>query len=374
MRFFFYTITALLFFVYSINKATAQGCVAIRSTGNVCMMSHPDSSHNMHTSKWVFATNFRYFKSFRHFSGTTENKARLEQGTEVINHSGAMDFNLTRVLNNRWSLMIDMPILANSRSSLYEHGLINGVNKFNQRHTMHSFGIGDMRMAAYYWLFDPIKHTRGNIQVGLGIKLPTGQFDYEDYWYNVGPNGTKELRPVDQSIQLGDGGTGFTLETNLFYNLVKGFGVYANGYYLSNPREQNGVRTYRETLSPILANEAIMSVPDQYMTRAGFSYGFGGKLHGLSAAAGVRLEGIPVHDIIGGSGDFRRPGYVWSIEPTINYSLKKFSAFVSVPVAFVRNRTQSVTDKENSVTFNKHVQGDAAFADYAISGGIAFKF
>ena len=365
--------TALLILVLcQIDEADAQGCVAIRSTGSGCMMAHPDSS--THNSKWVLATNFRYFKSFRHFSGTIENKARLTQGTEVINHSGTMDINLTRILNDRWSLMIDMPILANSRSSLYEHGLVNGVNNYNQRHAMHSFGLGDMRLAAYYWLFDPVKSFRGNIQVGLGIKLPTGQDDYEDYWYNVGPGGTKELRPVDQSIQLGDGGTGFTVEANMFYNFVHNFGVYGNVYYLSNPREQNGVRTYRETLSPALANEAIMSVPDQYMARAGFNYAFGGAVQGLSAAAGVRLEGIPVHDIVGGSGDFRRPGYIWSLEPTINYAAKKFSVFASVPVAFIRDRTQSVTDRENSIVQGKHVQGDAAFADYVINAGVAFKF
>ena len=364
----------ILLIVSQAYKATAQGCVAIRSTGNVCMMSHPDSSPAHNSKQWVLSTNFRYFKSFRHFSGTTENKARIEQGTEVINHSGTIDINLTRILNNRWSLMIDMPILANSRSSQYEHGLINGVNNFNQRHTMHSFGIGDMRLAAYYWLLNPVKHTRGNIQVGLGMKLPTGEDNFKDYWYNVGPDGAKELRPVDQSIQPGDGGTGFTLETNLFQNIAKGVGIYGNGYYLINPREQNGVRTYRETLVATLANEAIMSVPDQYMARAGVSYAFGGKVRGLSAAAGVRLEGIPVHDLVGGSDDFRRPGYVWSIEPTVNYSLKTFSAFVSVPVAFERNRTQSVTDKENSAKYGKHIQGDAAFADYSISAGVAFKF
>jgi len=353
------------------NQAVAQGCVAIRGTGSTCMMAHPDSNKSV---KWMLATNFRYFKSFRHFSGTEENKARLEQGTEVINHTGIMDINLTHVLNNRWSLMVDMPIIVNSRSSLYEHGLVNGVNNYNERHMMHSYGLGDMRLAAYYWLFDPVKSFRGNIQVGLGIKLPTGDYAYKDYWYNVGPGGTKELRTVDQSIQLGDGGTGFTAEANMFYNFVHNFGMYGNFYYLSNPRAQNGVRTYRETLTPALANEAIMSVPDQYMVRGGFNYSFGGSLRGLSAAAGVRLEGIPVYDLIGGSGDFRRPGYVWSVEPNISYSAKKFSAFVGVPVAFVRNRTQSVTDKEYSDYSGVYKQGDAAFADYVINAGVAFKF
>ena len=366
----------ILFFANQPDTATAQGCVAIRSTGNVCMMSHPDTTalHGKE-NKWVLSTNFRYFKSFRHFSGTEENKARIDQHTNVINHTGSMDINLTRIVSDRWSWMVDLPIISNSRSSLYEHGLVNGVNNFNERHTMHSFGIGDARLAAYYWLLDPMKHRKANIQVGLGIKLPTGDYNYEDYWYNVGYNGSKELRPVDQSIQLGDGGTGFTLETNLFYNFLRNVGVYGNFYYLSNPREQNGTRTYRETLVPTLANEAIMSVPDQYMLRGGVSYAFTGQtLRGLSVSGGVRLEGVPVHDLIGGSGDFRRPGYVWSIEPNINYSAKRFSAFVSVPVAFVRNRTQSVTDQANSIAQGKHVQGDAAFADYAVSAGVAFKF
>jgi hypothetical protein len=351
-------------------QASSQGCVAIRGTGNVCMMSHPDETTQ--NAAWQFSASSRYFKSFRHFSGTIENKARLVDGTEVINHQASLDLALTRIVNDRWSFMIDVPILSNSRSSLYEHGLVNGIYIKKERHTMHSFGIGDIRFAAYRWLIDPKKSSKGNIQLGLGIKLPTGDDNYKDYWYNVGPNGTKELRPVDQSIQLGDGGTGFTTEINTFYNFNHNFGMYGNFYYLINPREQNGVRTYRETLTPALANEAICSVPDQYMFRAGFNYSVN-HIKGLSVAAGARLEGIPVHNLIGGSGDFRRPGYIWSIEPTIHYSVKKTSFFVSVPFAIVRNRTQSVTDMENS-TPDKHVQGDAAFADYVVNVGMSIRF
>jgi hypothetical protein len=205
------------------------------------------------------------------------------------------------------------------------------------------------------------------------MKLPTGDYDYKDYWHNVGPNGTKELRTVDQSIQLGDGGTGITAELNTFYNIQHNLNLYANFYYLSNPREQNGVRTYREAVSPTLANEAIMSVPDQYMARGGvnFSPSFA---KGLSVAAGIRLEGIPVYDVIGGSGDFRRPGYIWSAEPGVTYQMKKGSFFASVPVALVRNRTQSVTDKEYSSKTGTFKQGDAAFADYVINAGFSVTF
>ena len=357
--------------IISNNQLNAQGCVAIRSTGNTSMLAHPGSADDK--ASWQFSTTTRYFRSFRHFSGTEENKSRQEQGTEVINHSASVDLALTRIINDRWSIMVDVPILSNARSSLYEHGLVNGVYIKKERHTTHSFGLGDIRFAAYRWLFDPKKSFRGNIQLGLGIKLPTGDDNFKDYWYNVGPNGTKELRTVDQSIQLGDGGTGFTTELNGFYNFTRNFGVYGNFYYLINPREQNGVRTYRETLSPTLANEAICSVPDQYMFRAGLNYSFN-HIKGLSVAAGARLEGIPVHDLVGGSGDFRRPGYIWSVEPTVNYSVQKLNFFFSVPFAVVRNRTQSVTDIENSIIQGKHVQGDAAFADYVVNAGIAIKF
>ncbi|MFV8371787.1 hypothetical protein ACNQGD_05160 [Flavobacterium sp. LB2P74] len=349
---------------------SAQGCVAIKGNATSCMSIHADSTT---VSGWQFASSGRYFRSFRHFSGTEENKDRLVQKTEVINYTSVFNLSLTRILSNRWSVMVDLPISNNVRSSLYEHGLVNGAYVKRERHSTSSFGIGDVRFAAYRWMLDPAKSTKGNIQLGLGIKLPTGDYNYKDYFYNVGPNGTKELRNVDQSIQLGDGGTGFTFELNTFYNFIANFGVYGNFYYLINPREQNGTRTYRETLASRLANEAIMSVPDQYMFRAGFNYSVN-QVKGLSVAAGARLEGIPVYDLVGGSGDFRRPGYIWSVEPSVNYEYKKVVLFASVPFAVVRNRTQSVTDKENSARTGSHVQGDAAFADYTINIGISTRF
>src|SRR5207245_5922054 len=127
-------------------------------------------------------------------------------------------------------------VSSNARSSLYEHDNIH-------RNTTSSFGIGDVRFAAYYWVIDPAKHSKFNLQTGLGIKLPTGDYKYQDYFFKSDTK--KVLGPVDQSIQLGDGGTGITLEANAFYSMSNSFGFYANGYYLINPREQNGVSTAR---------------------------------------------------------------------------------------------------------------------------------
>ena len=113
-----------------------------------------------------------------------------------------------------------------------------------------------------------------------------------------------------------------------------------------------------------------MSVPDQYMARVGANYAISNK---LIASAGARLEGVPVYDVIGGSGDFRRPGYVVSVEPGLNYQANKVNFYVTAPIALYRNRTQSVTDKIRSAKTGTFVNGDAAFADYSINFGISFK-
>jgi hypothetical protein len=285
-------------------------------------------------------------------------------GNEVINHQYTLDMAITRLINSRWSIMLDMPIEANSRSSLYEHSNLG-------RFVTHSFGVGDIRFAVYSWLLDPVKSPRGNVQVGLGIKLPTGNYNYLDYFHVT--DSTKRLGPLDQSVQLGDGGTGITLELNAFYNLSSTFSVYGNFYYLSNPREVNGISTARGgTPSPSAVKNGsdVMSVPDQYMARAGVNL----MVDRFVFSAGVRDECLPVHDLIGGSNGFRRPGYIISAEPGITYSFKKASLYAFVPVAMVRNRTQSVPDKISTQLTGVYTHGDAAFADYAVNIGASFRF
>ena len=155
----------------------AQGCVAIRGAGGATC-SLMDHMKNIDTSKWLFSANTRYFKSFRHFVGTVEQKQRQTLGTEVINHTFSMDYGITRILNKTWSIALYVPIIANTRSSLYEHGGL-------ARHETHSFGLGDIRVAGYAWLLDPEKHTKFNIQAGLGIKFATGDYKYVDRFYTA---------------------------------------------------------------------------------------------------------------------------------------------------------------------------------------------
>jgi len=90
-------------------------------------------------------------------------------------------------------------------------------------------------------------------------------------------------------------------------------------------------------------------------------------------SVGMRDECLPVHDLLGGSQGFRRPGYIISEEQGISYSFKRFSAYAYVPVALVRNRTQSVPDKNKTAITGVYSQGDAAFADYVINVGFVIK-
>jgi len=359
------SLTIFLFIFISRTNIFAQGCVAIRSTGGLCTMGeHPDSLAPQ--GSWLFNSNTRYFKSFRHFVGKQEQFQRVDLGTDVINHAYTQDLTLTRNFNNRWSFSIDVPIVANSRSSLYEHG-------GKERRITNAFGVGDIQLTGYAWLFDPLKVHNGNIQVGLGIKLPTGRDNYMDYFCNVGPGGSKLLGPVDQSIQPGDGGTGLTTTVNAYYNFTHNFGLYGTFYYLMNPMDVNGVSTARggtPSANSVAVNSDVMSVPDQMLVRAGISYA----VKYFDFSAGVRYECLPVHDLVGGSDGFRRPGYIISGEPGVTYRLKNLSIYAVIPIAIIRDRTRSEADIRTTALTGKYAHGDAAFADYAVNLGLSVRF
>lgn len=358
-----YTGLLALGLLFSNGRISAQGCVAIRSFSSCSPGSFTNA--NLISQGWQMSVGYRYFESYKHFKGTHEETIRQELGNEVINWTTQMDLGLTYNFNKREGISVNLPWSYNVRSSEYEHRYASNP-QIRSRHSMRSSGIGDLRVSYNRWLWHPDSVSKGNLQLSGGIKLPTGDFDHLAFWYNVGPDGLGEYRPVDQSIQLGDGGAGLTLALQGFLKLAGPVYGYFNAFYLLNPMGTNGTRTFRETISPVLANENIMSVPDQFMVRAGLNVNASRKM-GLNFFVGGRMEGIPVEDLIGPSDGFRRPGYVVSIEPGIDWMKGRHDVNLSVPWAMVRNRTQSVTDKEMSAILGVPRHGDAAFADYTIN-------
>lgn len=335
----------------------SQGCVAIRQFSG--LGNAVGQGNMLEKGEWNISANYRYFKSFRHFRGTHEEANRVEDGTQVINHQHGVDFNISYAFSERIYGIVSIPLQYNERSSLYEHGR-------TERHTTYSKGLGDMRIGGGYWLLSGDKAKKGNTAIGIGLKFPTGDYAATSTFYNQGESGGEEIKTVDQSIQLGDGGTGIILDFQGLWNLKGTYFWYYDGFYMFNPKETNGTPTNRRR-----ENEAIMSVPDQFAVRTGVFKSFT-NIHGLGVSLGGRVEGIPVHDAFGGSNGFRRPGYIVSVEPGISYMKGNVTGTLNVPIALLRNRTQSVTDIENS-TPDEVVHGDAAFADYLINFSLAWR-
>lgn len=334
--------------------AYGQGCVAIR--GFSACAGTSTTTNILKKGDISVGSAYRYFKSYKHFRGSHEETFRVEQGTEVINLSHFLDVNVSYGLTNRLSLNLSLPFAYNDRSSMYEHG----GNAFRQRKHTYSSGLGDMRLSATYWMFDP-NNSKGNLAVGLGVKAPSGNYNVKGNFYDTLGNFTEA--PVDQSIQLGDGGWGGTFELQGFKTFgTKVFG-YVNAFYLVNPRVTNGVKARNR------GDE--MSVADQYMARIGAAYS--GLVSGMAFSLGGRMEGIPSSDLIGSSAGFRRPGYVISAEPGILYAVKKWNFSLTVPIALDRNRVQSYSDKQRTESTGKYTIGDAAFADYSINFNLSYR-
>lgn len=350
----------LSLFFYTTYNLNAQGCIAIR--GNSSCGGNFGNSTNLMGGEFNFQTGYRYFKSFRHFRGDHEETNRVEDGTEVINHSNFLDLSLSYGITDRLYANLLIPYGWFTRSSMYEHGG-NPPNGLGERHETSSLGVGDFRFGIGYWLFEPGKKNF-NYSLGLGLKLPTGKYDYMDTFYNQGPNKDQNIEDVvDQSIQPGDGGFGFTVDLGGYQVLSDNFGLSVNLYYLFNVTETNGVLTRN--------GRSEFSSPDQFAFRLGAYYN---ALSGFNAYLGGRIEGVPSNDLIGGSEGYRRPGYAVSVEPGIRYFSHKYSFFASVPIALYRNRTQSYEDKQRTETTGVYTQGDAAFADYLVSIGISYRF
>ena len=298
---------------------------------------------------WVISVGYRFQPSSRHFVGKQEQKQREAAGNQIQNTYHLFDVNIERQMTPRLSLNTSIPILFVYRNQLY-----------NPRGEYRVRSIGDMTMGVRGWLFKPPTESGANVAVGFNLKLPTG--DYNATGRATNAQGQVITATADQSIQAGDGGVGFSVDMQAFQPFVAQTTLYFSGSYLFNPRDTNGVSTFRSR--PL---EAVMSVADQYLVRGGVSRAFPG-VRGLFVTFGGRMEGVPVRDLLGRSNGFRRPGYAISADPGFMYARWGYVFSCSVPWAIERNRRRSVTDRQLGIA------GDAAFADYAVVLGFARRF
>jgi hypothetical protein len=341
----------------------SQGCIAVRNISGFGQYNLTDNAFT--TTNWQLNINNRYFKSFRDFKGSTDQNTPAQN--EAVVKSYTMEISVGRLLRDGWSLDLSVPVASNSREASLEHG---GPN--TTRHTTRSFGLGDIRFTVYKWLLRPTVRQKGNIQAGLGLKFPTGNFRYEDYFYRN--DSTRVWSAVNPSIQLGDGGTGIITELNMFYvlNATRTISLYGNFYYLINPREMNGVAFTAGRIpsrADSLAGNIILSVPDQYSIRAGAYV----NVKNWSFSLGIRNEGSPVKDLVGGSEGVRRAGHNLSVEPGIVYKMKKVSVYAYVPVIVDRKIRQNIPDQHKSKITGTYNHSPGGSGNYLVFAGILFR-
>jgi hypothetical protein len=352
-------LSAIFFSCFSI--AHGQGCVAVKNLAGFGQFAALGFKQTPDT--WSLDINNRYFAAWNLYQGT--NKLPLDGNTL---YEYAINFELIKELENGWSLAFDLPIAVNRGTGFNSDGL---------KHAVHVFGVSDIRFTVYKWLLDTKVPRKGNIQFGLGLKFPTGNYHSVDYWYYGGNPDVKTLVADNVAIQLGDGGTGITTALNAFYIFNRTVSVYANLFYLISPVNVNGVLAYPPGVLPPSVDSLnaqttnnVNSVPDNYTLRAGANFTF----DNLVLTAGLRYEGAPAHDLIGDNDGLRRVGHIFSAEPGVEYKFKKAILYGFVTIPIQRKTIETVPDERQEAITGVPFITPGHFANIVYYLGYTFTF
>jgi len=346
-------------------ESKSQGCVAIRNVagfGQFAALGYKET-----TDEWMMNINNRYFHATQAFKGK-DNVTPADPNNGLSIYEYTMNLELSKILKNGWALALDLPVSSNTIVSKAEHA--SGV-----RHSTSDFGIGDLRITAFKWLLNTDKPRKGNIQVGLGLKFPTGNYHSMDYFYYDKTDPTlKILAPVNVAIQLGDGGVGITTELNAFYIFNHSFSVFSNFFYLISPVDVNGVSNQIAGVPPnpvaVATTADVNSVTDNYTLRAGGNFTY----KRFVVTAGARYEGAPAHDLYGKNDGLRRVGHIFSIEPGVEYKFKRsfIYSFLTIPIS--RETIQTVPDKRATQITGVYTISGGDLASVVFFVGYAFTF
>ena len=300
---------------------------------------------------WTASVAHRWQYSDRHYIGDSEQSFRQEENSEVINDVHIVDLSVAYQINKRFAATLSVPFsFASRRGSIRNENIQNeyGRDLVIGHYWTHAYGLSDIKLLFTGWILDPEKSQKGNVSFGLGVKFPTGEKDVEDVRIEDYDEATgqliSEIRPVDNSIQPGDGAWGFITDLYGFIQPAERLTLFASGTYIFEPETDAGVSA---------GNDRVWSVTDSYLFRLGGGYEFLPQ-YGFSFTLNARLEGTPSQDVFGHDAGRRRPGYAVSIEPGIAFVKNGWFASFSAPIAVYRNREEDFTGDE----------GDAAFADF----------
>ena len=336
--------------LFALPRLHAQGCIVARSPEQVI----PGIEGKLPTNQggYLLPGHFqvtigeRHQFSYQHFVGDVYQEYRAQQHTQVENRINLLNFDVLYQYTPRISFEFNAPLLFASRKSQ------NSPIEYQAQ------GFGDIILAVNSWIFSPAAQHKGNLSLGIGVLMPTGNDDVQNT-VNTNTTGTGPVvevtAPVDYSIQPGNGGWGMATQWQGFRLIGNRMILYTDGDYIASQGDTNGVQR-SATLSTTQPLDNYDARSDQYLLEAGAAIPIS-PVRGLALTLGPRDEGVPAHNLFPNSNDgFRRPGFAVSAGPGFEYVYGNSIFTGTIDKAIHRDRTVSVPDS----VYDTH--GDAAFA------------
>ena len=337
-------ITAVLVVTTVSGDVSAQGCEPIRFITPVNLGGEGQAYQP--GREWQLTLAYRRLVSKDWFVGKEENSALAPGGTSPEFRIHTLVADVAYAVNDRYRLRVSVPLSSGSLTRTWPDKAV---------HEQTATGIGDVTVMAEAWTMKPRTHERGNIAIGVGVKVPTGSHKIASQFYTAA--GAVDF-PADQTIQPGDGGWSVLLETRAFRQITERMHAYGFASYMISPKARSDVEW-------VPGSGQYWSVPDVYSARLGAAFAVLPD-HGLTVNLGARIDGIPVHDLIGGGDDdtIKRTAYVIFADPGLSYSRGRSMVTVSVPYRLAVNRQKSILEQRTSALnaggFAKHL----VFASY----------
>jgi len=341
-----FSITAMTVVIFGLTPGYAggQGCEPIRFTTPVSLGG--ESQAYQPAGEWQLTMAYRRLISNEWFVGQEENSDLAPGGTSPEFRINTFVASAAYSFSDRYRVRISVPMSSGSLSRTWPDKAV---------HRQRATGLGDVTIMGEAWALAPRTHEQGNVAFALGLKMPTGSHTVASQFYTAA--GAVDF-PADQTIQPGDGGWSVLVESRGFRRLTERIHAYASGSYMISPKARSEVEW-------IPGSQQYWSVPDVYSARAGAAVAVLPD-HGLSLSLGGRIDGIPIHDVLGGGDEdtIKRTAYVIFADPGASFSRGRSILTLSVPYRIAVNRQKSLfeqaTNGLNAGGFAKHL----VFASY----------
>lgn len=278
--------------------------------------------------EWQVGVAYRRLTADKWFVGHDVRDDAAPFGKPLSLNINSVDVSVRYGLTSRVNVALTLPFSRGVQTRFYADA---------QPHRVSASGLGDINLIGNLWLRDPKANPSRNLAIGVGVKAPTGNNSVSDNFFTT--KGTTRA-PVDQSIQLGDGGVGIILQAQGFDRLTGSLFGYLSGSYLLSPMKKSEVQFVKADGT---GSGIYLSVPDVYSGRLGVAWAMW-PAHGMVGSLGGRVDGIPLRDVIGGGDDgFRRPGYSIYADPGVSFAAARGTLTLSTPVRVGQNFSPDLT-------------------------------